>query len=47
MIVETRPDLVVAFPGGAWTADMVEQARAARSEVIEIKPGIKPEERLR
>jgi hypothetical protein len=36
MIAEARPDLVVAFPGGAGTADMVKQARAARIEVIEI-----------
>jgi hypothetical protein len=36
MIAEARPDLVVAFPGGAGTAVMVKQARAARIEVIEI-----------
>jgi hypothetical protein len=29
MLVEGRPDLVVAFPGGRGTADMVQQARAA------------------
>lgn len=29
MLAEARPDGVVAFPGGAGTADMVRQARAA------------------
>lgn len=31
-----KPDLVVAFPGGAGTADMVKRARAANIRVIEI-----------
>jgi YspA, cpYpsA-related SLOG family len=35
MIAEAAPDLVVAFPGGLGTADMVERARAAGVEVIE------------
>lgn len=30
------PDLVVAFPGGKGTADMVRRARAAKIKVIEI-----------
>lgn len=30
-----RPDLVIAFPGGAGTADMVRQARAAGVRVVE------------
>lgn len=30
------PDLVVAFPGGRGTANMVKQAKAAGVEVIEI-----------
>ena len=34
-MIEASPDLVVAFPGGAGTADMVERARAAGIEVIE------------
>lgn len=38
MIDEHRPDLVVAFPGGAGTADMVRKARAAGIRVMEIKP---------
>lgn len=37
MIEEGRPDLVVAFPGGRGTANMVAQARAAGIEVIEVK----------
>lgn len=31
-----KPDLVVAFAGGRGTADMVQQARAANVEVIEV-----------
>jgi len=37
MLTEGKPDLVVAFPGGAGTADMVKQARAAGVEVIEVE----------
>lgn len=29
MLAEGKPDLVVAFPGGKGTADMVKKARAA------------------
>lgn len=36
MIDEGRPDLVVAFPGGNGTADMVARARAARIPVLEV-----------
>ena len=36
MLDEGMPDLVVAFPGGRGTADMVRQARAAGVRVIEI-----------
>jgi hypothetical protein len=36
MIAEAAPHLVVAFPGGLGTADMVERARVARIEVIEL-----------
>ena len=36
MIDEGKPDLVVAFPGGRGTADMVRRARAAGIEVMEI-----------
>lgn len=36
MIDEGKPDLVVAFPGGAGTADMVRRARAAGIEVMEV-----------
>jgi YspA, cpYpsA-related SLOG family len=35
MIAEGAPDLVVAFPGGLGTADMVDRAKAAGIEVIE------------
>jgi hypothetical protein len=36
MLDEGKPDLVVAFPGGRGTADMVRRAKAAGVEVIEI-----------
>lgn len=35
MLDEGRPDLVVAFPGGRGTADMIRRARAAGLEVVE------------
>lgn len=38
MLAEGKPDLVVAFPGGRGTADMVKKARRAGVEVIEIAP---------
>lgn len=37
MIDEGAPDLVIAFPGGVGTADMVKRAKKAGIEVIEIK----------
>jgi len=37
MLDECRPDLVVAFPGGDGTADMVRRARAAGIEVRETR----------
>lgn len=36
MIDEAHPDLVVAFPGGKGTADMVRRAKAAGIKVIEV-----------
>jgi len=36
MIEEGKPDLVIAFPGGRGTADMVRRARAAGVEVREV-----------
>lgn len=38
MLDEGRPDLVIAFPGGRGTADMVRKARRAGVEVVEIAP---------
>ena len=37
MLKKGRPDLVVAFPGGRGTADMVYQARNAGVEVIDAR----------
>lgn len=36
MLTEGRPDLVVAFPGGVGTADMVRQARAADVPAVNV-----------
>lgn len=38
MLTEGKPDLVVAFPGGRGTADMVRKATAAKIEVIKVAP---------
>ncbi len=40
MLVEAAPDLVVAFPGGRGTANMIRQARAAGVPVHEHGPGV-------
>ena len=37
MLDEGKPDLVVAFPGGRGTADMVRRAREAGVETIEVQ----------
>ena len=37
MLVEGRPDVVVAFPGGAGTRDCVRKARAAGLPVVEAR----------
>ncbi len=37
MLVEGKPDLVVAFPGGRGTANMIKQAKAAGVGVIEFR----------
>lgn len=37
MLDEGKPDLVVAFPGGNGTADMVRRAKKANLAVIEIE----------
>ena len=34
MLQEGKPDLVIAFPGGRGTANMIGQARAAGVEII-------------
>lgn len=36
MLDDHRPDLVIAFPGGAGTADMIIRAEAANIPVIKI-----------
>jgi len=38
MLNEGKPDVVIAFPGGRGTADMVKKARRAGVEVVEISP---------
>ena len=37
MLDEGKPDLVIAFPGGRGTADMVRRARGAGVKVIEVE----------
>lgn len=37
MLVEGKPDLVIAFPGGAGTANMIKQASKAGVNVYEVK----------
>lgn len=37
MLDDGKPDLVVAFPGGNGTADMVRRAKAAGVRVIEVQ----------
>lgn len=39
MLNEGQPDLVIAFPGGRGTADMVRKARKAGVQVVEIAHG--------
>lgn len=38
MLTEGKPNIVVAFPGGRGTADMVSRAKKAGVEVIEVRP---------
>jgi len=38
MLDEGKPDLVLAFPGGRGTADMVRRAKRAGVQVVEIAP---------
>lgn len=38
MLDNEKPDLVVAFPGGDGTADMVRRAKGAGVKVIEVQP---------
>ena len=39
MLDEGRPDLVLAFPGGTGTADMVRRVRAAGIQLVEVIDG--------
>ena len=36
MLDEGKPDVVIAFPGGRGTANMIEQARARKLVVIQV-----------
>lgn len=38
MLDEGKPDLILAFPGGAGTADMVAKAKRAGVKVKEVQP---------
>lgn len=37
MLIEGRPDLIIAFPGGKGTADMIRRAIDSGLNVVEIK----------
>ncbi|HVG50925.1 MAG TPA: DUF2493 domain-containing protein [Xanthobacteraceae bacterium] len=45
MLIEGRPDLVVAFPGGAGTANMIKQATGVVNVIIASKANIPHRER--
>lgn len=38
MLDKETPQIVIAFPGGRGTADMVRRAKEAPAELVEIKP---------
>jgi len=38
MLTEHKPDMVLAFPGGRGTADMVRRAKAAGVRICQIQP---------
>lgn len=38
MLVEGKPDLVIAFAGGNGTRDMIKQAKKAKVMTLEVKP---------
>lgn len=42
MLDEGRPELVIAFPGGSGTADMVRRAKKAGVRVIEVQARVAP-----
>jgi hypothetical protein len=37
MLDEGKPDLVIGFPGGTGTADMLSRAEIAGVKIIEVK----------
>ena len=42
MLEDSRPDLVVAFPGGRHTADLVHRAKESSIQVIVVSPNGEP-----
>lgn len=38
MLDDGKPDMVIAFPGGRGTADMIKRARVAGVPVVTVKP---------
>jgi hypothetical protein len=36
-MLKEAPDLVIAFPGGKGTADMIRKARKAGIQIVEVK----------
>jgi hypothetical protein len=41
MLTDGKPDIVIAFPGGSGTANMIKQAKAANVIVLELVEGSK------
>lgn len=40
MLDKFKPDMVLAFPGGRGTADMIRKANRARVKVVEFREGV-------
>lgn len=43
MLDEGKPDICIAFPGGAGTADMVRRAKAAGVEIVDLRVELRSE----
>ncbi|WP_442786135.1 SLOG family protein [Methylorubrum sp. SL192] len=46
MLADGKPHLVIAFPGGRGTADMIRQAEAAGVPVVRVQPVPSPDPKV-